>query len=107
MPPDAQTPTARLSRKRCVSKAKATSKTTRLLLLQPPAPCLLLLSLLHLLLLLLPGAVAEDFSPISPLTRFDAKGHLPQSDAAARAVARGGPLIALSLKEAVLLVAPR
>lgn len=76
------------------------------LLPQPPLP--LLLAFLLLSFILLPGvALAEDFGPISPLTRFDAKGQLPQSDAAARAVARGGPLIALSLKEAVLLVAPR
>lgn len=105
MPPDVQAAAAGAARKRCQSKSKATSKAR--LLLQPPPPSLLVLSLLHFLLLLLPGAVAEDFSPISPLTRFDAKGQLPQSDAAARAVARGGPLIALSLKEAVLLVAPR
>ena len=105
MPPDAQAAAALVSRKHCVSTAKATTSMTRLLLLQPPLPCFLALFLL--LLLLLPGALAEDFSPISPLTRFDAKGQLPQSDAAARAVARGGPLIALSLKEAVLLVAPR
>ena len=103
MPPDAQAAVAWVSRKRCVSTAKSTTMTR--LPLQPPLPCLLALFLL--VLLLLPGALAEDFSPISPLTRFDAKGQLPQSDAAARAVARGGPLIALSLKEAVLLVAPR
>jgi hypothetical protein len=97
MPPEALNGT----RKRCVSKAPSHAR----LLFQPPTPCLLL-SLAHVLLLL-PGAIAEDFSPISPLTRFDARGQLPQSDAAARAVARGGPLVALSLKEAVLLVAPR
>jgi len=98
MPPDVQAAAARVSRKRCcVSTAKSPTMT-------PPLPCFLLFLLL---LLLLPGLLAEDFSPISPLTRFDAKGQLPQSDAAARAVARGGPLIALSLKEAVLLVAPR
>jgi len=90
------------ARKGCVSKAPSDVR----LLFQPPTPCLLLLSLVHVLLLL-PGTIAEDLSPISPLTRFDAKGQLPQSDAAARAVARGGPLVALSLKEAVLLVAPR
>lgn len=89
------------ARKGCVSKAPSDVR----LLFQPPTPCLLLLSLVHVLLLL-PGTIAEDLSPISPLTRFDAKGQLPQSDAAARAVARGGPLVALSLKEAVLLVAP-
>jgi hypothetical protein len=105
MPPDVKAAATQVPRKHSTYKAKA-ARLTRLLL-QPPPPCLLLLSLLHLLLPLLPGAVAEDFSPISPLTRFDAKGQLPQSDAAARAVARGGPLIALSLKEAVLLVAPR
>lgn len=103
MPPDVQAAAVRVSRKRCcVSTAKSPTMTR---LLQPPLPCFL--ALLLLLLLLLPGILAEDFSPISPLTRFDAKGQLPQSDAAARAVARGGPLIALSLKEAVLLVAPR
>jgi hypothetical protein len=43
---------------------------------------------------------------ISPLTRFDAQGRLPQSEAAARAVAKGGSVIAIAAAEAVLLVAP-
>ncbi len=62
---------------------------------------------LALLLLPHPSAAEDANSPISPLTRFDAKGQLPQSDAAARAVARGAPVIALSTQDAVLLVAPR
>lgn len=43
---------------------------------------------------------------ISPLTRFDAQGRLPQSEAAARAVAMGGPVVAIAAAEAVVLVAP-
>ena len=43
---------------------------------------------------------------ISPLTRFDAQGRLPQSEAAARAVAKGGPVVAIAAAEAVVLVAP-
>jgi hypothetical protein len=52
-----------------------------------------------------PGAVRPE--SIAPLTRFDARGRLPQSDAAARAVDRGLPVVALTGAECIVLAAPR
>lgn len=44
---------------------------------------------------------------LGPITRFDSKGQLPQSNAAAQAVQRGGPVVGIAGDDHVLLVASR
>lgn len=50
-------------------------------------------------------AVADDV--LIPVTRFDSKGQLPQSNAAAQAVERGGAVVAIVGRSEILFVAPR
>ena len=54
-----------------------------------PQRCRMMLGMMIIIL-------ACGVEAIAPLTKFDSKGQIPQSDAAAKAVAKGFPVLALS-----------
>lgn len=55
----------------------------------------------------LPSSTALADDVLIPVTRFDSKGQLPQSNAAAQAVERGGAVVAIVGRSEILFVAPR